>query len=60
MLFSEPQLMSQMTLLYPDKLGLIASSFEMGAALSSMVGPILGGFFYEKFGFDTAFNFPSK
>ena len=52
--------MSQMALLYPDKLGLIASSFEMGAALSSMVGPILGGFFYEKFGFDTAFNFPSK
>ena len=57
---SEPQLMSVMTSLYPEKLGLVTGSFELAASISSTVGPLLGGFVYQNHGFAVASTIPGK
>ncbi|XP_063694516.1 MFS-type transporter SLC18B1-like [Bolinopsis microptera] len=54
----EPQLMSVMTSLYPERLGFVTGSFELAASISSTVGPLLGGFIYQNHGFAVASTIP--
>ena len=52
--------MSVMTSLYPERLGLVTGSFELAASISSTVGPLLGGFVYQNYGFAVASAIPCK
>ena len=52
--------MSVMTSLYPDRLGFVTGSFELAASISSTIGPLIGGFIYQNYGFATASVIPSK
>lgn len=58
--FSEPQLLTVMTCLYPEKLGFVTGAFELAASTSSMIGPLIGGFTYQTFGFTVSSIIPSK
>ena len=50
--------MSVMTSLYPERLGFVTGSFELAASISSTVGPLLGGFIYQNYGFAVASTIP--
>jgi len=52
--------MSVMMSLYPEKLGFVTGSFELAASISSTIGPLIGGFIYQKYGLAVASVIPSK